>query len=130
MDGVTIVSHPLVQHKLTLLRDNSLAPVTVQATVKANSRLTLSSSEFPLQSGEEFGTVVESTNGVSFAVERSMYWDGEGKIWIAGTNQTGAVLIRAAQPVPATPTYRIDPPAKPGPGGAKPKAIGTVPSKQ
>ena len=75
---------------LTLLRDNGLAPVIVQATVKANSRLTLNSTEFPLQSGEQFGTVVESTNGVPFAVERSIYWDGEGKAWIAGTNETGA----------------------------------------
>lgn len=84
--------------KLTLLRDNGLAPVVVQATIKARSRLTLNSSEFPLQFGEQFGTVVESTNGVSFAVERSMYWDGEGKTWIAGTNETGAVLIRAVPP--------------------------------
>lgn len=82
---------------LTFLRDNGLPPVSVQATVKANSRLTLDSTEFPLQWGEQFGTVVESTNGVPFAVERSMYWDGEGKTWIAGTNETGA-LIRKAEP--------------------------------
>jgi hypothetical protein len=78
---------------LTLLRDNGLTPVTVQATVKANSRLSLNSAQFPLQSGEQFGTVVESTNGVSFVVERSIYWDGEGKTWIAGTNETGARIL-------------------------------------
>ncbi len=104
---------------LTLLRDNSLAPVVVRATVKANSRMTLSSAEFPLQWGEQFGTVVESTNGVSFAVERSMYWDGEGKTWIAGTNETGT-LIRAAQPEPV---------GKQGPGTPKTKSGATVKSK-
>jgi hypothetical protein len=107
---------------LTLLRDNSLAPVTVQATVKANSRLTLSSTEFPLQWGEQFGTVVESTNGVSFAVERSIYWDGEGKTWIAGTNETGA-LIRGAQSAPEVPA------AKPAPGGSNHKLGATAQSK-
>ncbi len=90
---------------LTLLRDNGLAPLSVQATVKANSRLTLSSTEFPLQWGEQFGTVVESTNGVPFAVERSIYWDGEGKVWIAGTNETGA-LIHAAEPLPNAPAVK------------------------
>ena len=77
---------------LTILRDNGLAPLTVQATVKANSRLSLNSTQFPLQSGEQFGVVVESTNGVSVAVERSIYWDGNGKTWIAGTNETGALI--------------------------------------
>jgi hypothetical protein len=77
---------------LTILRDNGLTPVTVQTTVKANSRLTLNSTEFTLMSGEQFGTIVESTNGVPIAVERSMYWDGEGKTWIAGTNETGALI--------------------------------------
>ena len=114
---------------LTLLRDNSLAPVTVQATVKANSRMTLSSAEFPLQSGEQFGTVVESTNGVSFAVERSMYWDGEGKAWIAGTNETGALLIRAAPPAPAGPAAPKGPTTKPGPGGSNLKSLAGVQSK-
>lgn len=92
---------------LTLLRDNGLAPVTVQATVKANSRLSLDSTEFPLLSGEQFGTVVESTNGVPIAVERSLYWDGEGKTWIAGTSETGALIggaeVRFQRPDPDRP---------------------------
>ena len=111
---------------LTLLRDNGLAPVAVQATVKANSRMTLSSAEFPLQWGEQFGTVVESTNGVSFAVERSMYWDGEGKTWIAGTNETGT-LIHTAQP--AGPAAKAGPGAKAGPTGPNPKTPAGVKSK-
>ncbi len=111
---------------LTLLRDNGLAPVAVRATVKANSRMTLSSAEFPLQSGEQFGTVVESTNGVSFAVERSMYWDGEGKTWIAGTNETGT-LIRAAQP--AGPAAKPGPGTKAGPAGSTLKTPAAAQSK-
>ena len=97
--------------KLTLLRDNGRAPVTVQATVVAGTRMTLDSSEFPLLSGEQFGAVVESTNGVGFVVERSMYWDGQGRPWSAGTTETGA-LIRAAQP--------IRPAGAEGAGGAAP----------
>jgi Fibronectin type III domain len=77
---------------LTIVRDNGLPPLTVQATVKANSRLSLNSTQFPLQSGEQFGVVVESTNGVSVAVERSIYWDGSGKTWIAGTNESGTLI--------------------------------------
>ena len=61
-------------------------------TVKANSRLTMSSLELPLASGETFGALVESTNGVPIAVERSVYWDGAGKTWLAGTNETGVLL--------------------------------------
>jgi BarA-like signal transduction histidine kinase len=100
---------------LTFMRDNGLSPVSVQATVKGNSRLTLDSTEFPLQWGEQFGTVVESTNGVPFAVERSIYWDGEGKTWIAGTNETGA-LIRGAAPLADAPR------AKAAPAGPRQKA--------
>jgi hypothetical protein len=111
---------------LTLLRDNGLAPVRVQATIKANSRLTLNSAEFPLQWGEQFGTVVESTNGVSFAVERSMYWDGEGKTWIAGTNETGALIVRGAQPAPVAPA---GPSAKSGPAKSNLKSLAGVHSK-
>ncbi len=80
---------------LTLLRANGLDPVAVRATVKAGSRLSLDSTEFPLLSGEQFGTVVESTNGVPIAVERSLYWDGEGKVLIAGTNESGTLIRKA-----------------------------------
>ena len=77
---------------ITILRDNGLPPIIVSRTVKANSRLTMNSLEVPLASGETFGALVESTNGVPIAVERSVYWDGAGKSWIAGTNETGVLL--------------------------------------
>jgi len=78
--------------KVTIIRDNGLAPVVFTKTVKANTRQTICSTDLPLQSGETFGAVVESTNGVSVAVERSVYWDGSGKTWTAGTNETGVLL--------------------------------------
>jgi hypothetical protein len=77
---------------LTILRDNGLAPIVVNKTVKANSRQTVNSTQVPLGSGETFGAIIESTNGVPIAVERSVYWDGAGKAWIAGTNETGVLL--------------------------------------
>lgn len=77
---------------VTILRDNGLAPIVVGKTVKANSRLTMNSNQVPLGSGETFGVLVQSTNGVPIAVERSMYWDGSGKPWVAGTNETGVLL--------------------------------------
>jgi len=77
---------------VTILRDNSLPPISVGRTVKANSRLTLSSTELALASGERFGAVVQSTNGIPIAVERAMYWDSAGKQWSAGTNETGFLL--------------------------------------
>jgi len=77
---------------VTIIRDNGLAPVVVGRKVKANSRLTMNSTELPLASGEQFGVLVESTNGVPIAVERAMYWDGAGKHWSAGTSETGFLL--------------------------------------
>jgi len=75
-----------------ILREDSQPPILVGRTVKANSRLTMNSNELPLTSGEKFGAIVQSTNGVPIAVERSMYWDGSGKPWVAGTNETGILL--------------------------------------
>jgi hypothetical protein len=77
---------------LTVLRDNGLPPIVMQKTVNANSRLTVSSRQLSLTSGEQFGAIVESTNAVPIAVERSMYWDGSGLTWVAGTNETGTRL--------------------------------------
>ncbi len=58
---------------LTVLRDNGLPPVVTQKTVNPNSRLTVNSTQLALNSGEQFGMIVESTNNVPIAVERSMY---------------------------------------------------------
>jgi hypothetical protein len=57
--------------------------------VKANTRLTVSSWDLALASGETFGVLIDSTNGVPIAVERAMYWDSATRLWSAGTNETG-----------------------------------------
>ncbi len=77
---------------VTIIRANNLPPLSVTKTVKANTRLTLSSMELALGSGEVFGAVIDSTNGVPIAVERSMYWDSPTRAWSAGTNETGFLL--------------------------------------
>jgi hypothetical protein len=77
---------------LTVLRDGTQPPVVIGRTVRANTRLTVSSGELALSPGEKFGFVAESTNNVPFVVERSMYWDARGQWWAAGTNETGIKL--------------------------------------
>ena len=79
---------------MTLLRTAGQPPVTrYTATVPANSRLTLSAGQFAINSGEQFGILVDSTNGVPIVVERAMYWNGGGEFWGGGTNET-AVRLR------------------------------------
>jgi hypothetical protein len=95
MTSYILMANPTAQDasvNITILRDNGLPPIVVAQTVKANSRLTINSRQVPLASGETFGMIVQSTNGVPIAVERSVYWDGAGKTWIAGTNETGFLL--------------------------------------
>jgi hypothetical protein len=77
---------------VTIIRDNSLPPLLVARTVKANSRLTVSSWDLTLGTGETFGALVDSTNGVPIAVERAMYWDSATRHWSAGTNEAGFLL--------------------------------------
>ena len=78
---------------VTLLRTAGRPPVSQQVTVPANSRATLSSGQFALTSGEQFGVVIDSTNGVPIVAERAMYWNGGGVFWGGGTNET-AVRLR------------------------------------
>ena len=86
------------QVSMTVLREG-LEPVVFQKTVAANSRLTVNSHELSLTGiNERFGMLVNSTNGVNIAVERSMYWDSAaGLHWAAGTCET-------ATPHPVSPT--------------------------
>jgi hypothetical protein len=77
---------------VTIIRDNNLPPLLVAKTVKANSRLTMSSWDLALAPGETFGALIDSTNGVPIAVERAMYWDSATRHWSAGTNETGFLL--------------------------------------
>lgn len=78
--------------RVTLLRAAGLPPLTMNVVVPANARLTVSSPQFPLGDGERFGVIVESQNGVPIVVERAMYWNGGGRYWGAGTNETAFKL--------------------------------------
>ena len=58
-------------------------------TVPATSRFNMQvGTEVPASTGACFGALVESTNGVPIAVERSMYWDAGGVGGPRGTNAT------------------------------------------
>jgi hypothetical protein len=78
---------------VTLLRSGGRDPLPMQTTVAANSRLTLSAGQLGLTPGEQFGIVIDSTNGVPVVAERAMYWNGGGVFWGGGTNET-AVRLR------------------------------------
>jgi uncharacterized delta-60 repeat protein len=75
---------------LTFLRTSG-TNLTLTRTVTANSRLTIAAVEAGLTAGEQFGVLIDSTQPI--AVERAMYWNGDGQFWGAGTNETG-VRIR------------------------------------
>jgi hypothetical protein len=81
--------------QITPLRaSGAAAPVTM--TIPPNSRDTTSSLYLQalglVGSGERFGVVVESTNGVPIVVERAMYWDGGGVPMGGGTGEVAVKL--------------------------------------
>jgi hypothetical protein len=64
---------------------NSVPPPTLNF-------ITIDVNAIPELAGESFGTIVESTNGVSIVTERSMYWDADGIFWAAGLTTVGTRL--------------------------------------
>lgn len=87
--------------RLRLLREGGQASVlSAPISVAPGSRFTCYAGQpgacqdafAQLQSGERFGVLVESTNGVPIVVERAMYWNGGGEFFGAGTNETGTAL--------------------------------------
>lgn len=78
--------------RVTFMREHG-TPVVKTFTVTATSRFNVSvGAEAPELTGECFGAVVESTNGVPIAVERATYWDALDAWWAGGTNATGTKL--------------------------------------
>jgi hypothetical protein len=75
--------------RVSLLRTDGRDVVSQQVTVPGNARTTLHASQFGLGPGEQFGILVESTNGVPIVAERAMYWNGGGRYWGGGSNETG-----------------------------------------
>lgn len=78
--------------KITLLkRDGTTIEQT--ATVRDSDFWTLDVNAVPgMQSGDTFGAIVESTNGVPIVTERSLYWDSNGNFWAGGLATAGTRL--------------------------------------
>jgi hypothetical protein len=77
---------------LTFLRKSG-APVVKTFTVPPTSRFNVHvNSMVPELSNEEFGAVVDVTNGQPIAVERALYWSALGIVWAGGTNAAAVRL--------------------------------------
>lgn len=69
------------------------APIVKTYTVPPTTRFTIDvNTMVPELQDEPFGARVEVTNGITINVERSVYWDGNGVFWTAGTNAIGTKL--------------------------------------
>ena len=59
----------------------------------SGSRLNVSlRDEFAALDGETVAVTVESLDGAPLVVEKSVYWDANGRHWSAGTNVTAVPL--------------------------------------
>jgi hypothetical protein len=78
---------------VTYLREQGGPPIVKQYTVPATTRFNIDVNvDVPELQHESFGALIEVTNGVTIAVERSMYWDADGIFWSGGTNAPGTKL--------------------------------------
>jgi hypothetical protein len=79
---------------VAFLRANGAAPITKTFVVEPNRRMNIAvvpqAGDVPELSNESFGAVIQSTQPI--AVERSMYFDLNGMLWVAGTNATASAL--------------------------------------
>ena len=78
--------------RVTYLRTNG-STVVKTYTVNPSSRFNIEvNSRVPELVNESFGALIEVTNGVPIAVERSLYNNSNGEVWAAGTNALGTPL--------------------------------------
>ncbi len=79
---------------VTFLRESG-EPIVKSYTVDPTSRFNIDVSGMvpELQEGS-FGARIAVTNNVPIAVERSMYWNVEGRFWSGGTNAVGSIVPR------------------------------------
>jgi hypothetical protein len=71
---------------ITFLRTNGTT-VVKQFTVNPRTRFNVGvSTAAPELQNEEFGALIQVTNGLGIGVERAMYSNALGQIWAAGTN--------------------------------------------
>jgi hypothetical protein len=79
---------------VTFLRESG-APVVKTYELAPNSRFNIDvGTMVPELQNESFGTFIQVTAGEPIAVERSMYWNVEGRFWSGGTNAVGTVVPR------------------------------------
>ena len=72
--------------QVTFLRANG-STIVKTFVVNPTSRFNVAASiAAPELQDEEFGALIEVTNGVAIGVERAMYSDALGQTWTAGTN--------------------------------------------
>jgi autotransporter-associated beta strand protein len=77
---------------VTYVREGG-APVVKTYTVPPTSRFNIDvKSAVPELEGASFGAVINVTNGVPIAVERSLYWNANGALWAGGTNALGTPI--------------------------------------
>jgi hypothetical protein len=97
-ESYILIANPSEQDalvKVTYLKPDGTTSVVVRdgqpfVRVPARSRENVGPAEMPLG---EFGSVIESTNGVQIVVERAMYWNSStGQVWAGGTNATATKL--------------------------------------
>jgi hypothetical protein len=77
---------------VTFLRESS-APIVKTYTVSPTSRFNIDvGGMVPELQNESFGARIEVTNNVPIAVERSMYWNAEGRFWAGGSNALATIM--------------------------------------
>jgi hypothetical protein len=80
--------------KVTYLRESG-EPVVKEYPVAANTRFNIDvGGMVPELQNESFGALIEVTNDVPIAVERSIYWNVDGQFWSGGTNAVGSIVPR------------------------------------
>jgi hypothetical protein len=80
--------------RVTFLRETG-EPIVKTYTIDPTSRFNIDvGGMVPELQNESFGTRIEVTNDVPIAVERSMYWNAEGRFWAGGSNALASIIPR------------------------------------
>jgi hypothetical protein len=75
------------------MREGLAIPLMKNVTVQPNSRFNVDvGTMVPELQNESFGVRIMVGTGPAIAVERSMYWNVDGRFWSGGTNAVGAVV--------------------------------------
>ncbi len=114
--------------RATFMREDGTGIVR-EFSVPAESRFTLSTGAFPELSNQGFATFLESTNGLGFTAERTVYWaDSNGGVWFAGHGSAGTPwtgVIGSPPPPPAPTLAAVAPASGPAAGGTEVTLTGT-----